>query len=163
MTLTVPITLTKQQGIGASSFLLVIHGIEDGQPEAPNLEGEKNLCNLLYELAKNKLISSAHDVSDGGLAVTLAEMVLASERGLSASIPTVFESFAELPGKVVIGTSNVDKVRTLANQFQIQADLLGRVTDSNELHLDIAGKSQSWTHSELFEAYEGTFATILNL
>lgn len=150
-----------QQGIGASSFLQVVHGIEDGQPEAPDLQGEKNLCTLLYKLAKAHLISSAHDVSDGGIAVTLAEMALASGNGLRASVETVFGAFAELPGKVAVGTANTQKVQAMAAEYEIQADLLGSVDTSSELQLEIAGKTHQWKLAELQNAFEGTFASLL--
>lgn len=150
-----------QQGIGASSFLQVVHGIEDGQPEAPDLQGEKNLCTLLYKLAKAHLISSAHDVSDGGIAVTLAEMALASGNGLRASVETVFGAFAELPGKVAVGTANTQKVQAMAAEYEIQADLLGSVDTSSELQLEIAGKTHQWKLTELQNAFEGTFASLL--
>ncbi|MBI1333940.1 MAG: phosphoribosylformylglycinamidine synthase subunit PurL [Armatimonadetes bacterium] len=154
--------LSVQQGIGASSYLQVVHGIEDGQPEAPNLNGEKDLCTLLYELAKQKLVSSAHDISDGGLGVALAEMAMASRNGIHASIGSVFETFAEIPGMVVVGTSEPDKVKAIADRFLISARALGSVTEQPELNLDIAGKTQKWSLSELTAAFEGTFDVLLN-
>ena len=44
------------------------------------------LCDLLGELARDGVLGSAHDVSDGGLAVALAEIALASGSGLEAAI-----------------------------------------------------------------------------
>ncbi|HLO97395.1 MAG TPA: phosphoribosylformylglycinamidine synthase subunit PurL, partial [Fimbriimonas sp.] len=44
-------TPSKQDGIGASSYLAVLHGVEDGYPEAPALAQEKQLCNCLVQLA----------------------------------------------------------------------------------------------------------------
>lgn len=156
-----PIEISNQQGIGASSFLQVIHGIEDGYPEAPNLEAEKSLCHLLALLASKKLISSAHDVSDGGIAVALAEMVLASGNGLSASVSTFFGAFAELPGYVIVGTENVDQVVNEAKNSNILAEVIGTVNENPELTLEIAGNTQNWRLSELKSAFEGTFAVLL--
>ncbi len=156
-----PIEVSNQQGIGASSFLQVIHGIEDGYPEAPNLEAEKNLCSLLANLGSQKLISSAHDVSDGGIAVTLAEMVIASGNGLSSSIPSVLSAFAELPGYVVVGTENEERVIEEAKKANILAEVIGKVSENPELKLEIAGNTQNWRLSELKLAFEGTFAVLL--
>ena len=50
-----------------------IHGIVAGAPPAIDLAAEKRLIDCLVKLASEKAILSAHDVSDGGLAVTLAE------------------------------------------------------------------------------------------
>ncbi len=63
-----------QEGLGASEYLRVIHGRSDGCPQPPNLTTEKNLINFLGECAQKELITCAHDWSDGGLAVALAEI-----------------------------------------------------------------------------------------
>lgn len=154
--------ISNQKGLGASSYLQVVHGFEDGYPEAPDLAGEKNLCNLLYELAKAGQISSAHDISDGGIAVSLAEMLLASGNGIKATLVDEFSTFAELPGQVVVSTSQPEKVLEVALGAKIQAKLLGSVDELPELRLEIAGKTQKWTFSDLHMAYEGTFASLLN-
>ena len=56
-----------------------------GAPPAIDLAAEKRLIDCLVELAAERAIFSAHDVSDGGMAVTLAESCFASD-GLSAQI-----------------------------------------------------------------------------
>ena len=59
--------------IGGSEYLSRIHGLVEG--DAPNLDPEKEKCliGILLKLASSKLIKSAHDISDGGIAVALAE------------------------------------------------------------------------------------------
>src|SRR6185295_11885559 len=59
--------------LGGSEYLKVAHGIVQGVPPALDLKAERALQDLLVELAGAKLMRSAHDCSDGGLAVTLAE------------------------------------------------------------------------------------------
>ncbi len=154
--------LSSHQGIGASSFAAFIHGIEDGYPEAPDLEKEKKLYVLLCELAKARHITAAHDVSDGGIAVTLAEMAMASNNGIRASVSGRFGPFAEVPGNVVVSTSNRDAVQELANKFGIQAVFLGNVNETPEFQLDNDGKSTAWTIEELRNTYEGCFVRLLN-
>ena len=155
-------TVSSHRGLGASSYLQVIHGTEDGYPEAPNLEGEKNLCLLLHELAKRKIISCAHDVSDGGIAVALAEMVLASGIGITAKLSTEDQLFAELPGHVVVGTNNPEKVREIASEFTILTENLGEAILKSELELIFGNRSCKWTFEELENAFEGAFARLLN-
>jgi len=67
----------------SSEYARTIHGIVAGAPPAIDLAAEKNLIECLVALAAEKAIRSAHDVSDGGLAVTLAESCFESD-GLSA-------------------------------------------------------------------------------
>ena len=151
-------TMSIQRGLGASSYLQVIHGQEDGYPEAPNLHSEKDLCFLLHELAKKKIIACAHDVSDGGIAVSLAEMVLASNLGVRAKIINLF---GELPGQVIVGTNQPDKMRGLAAEFRIQVEMLGSVQSEPKLELTVNDNSYCWTKKELTGAFEGTFERLL--
>jgi len=64
-----------------SSFLEEIYSISDGQPPEINLINEKNNGESILEIIKNNLVSSVHDVSNGGLIVTLAEMCMGSNYG----------------------------------------------------------------------------------
>ena len=59
--------------LGGSEYLKVAHGLVRGRPPAIDLEAERALQTLLVDLADRRLVGSAHDCSDGGLAVTLAE------------------------------------------------------------------------------------------
>lgn len=103
-----PIEPGPQQGLGASEYLAEIHRIEDGRPISPNLAGEKLLAETLVRLVANGEIEAAHDVSEGGLAVCLAEMAIAGRVGLQVpEMPSAVERddarwFGEFPGQVVI-------------------------------------------------------------
>jgi phosphoribosylformylglycinamidine synthase len=70
--------------LGQSLWLREIHGREEGLPPHVDLTLEKNSGEFVRELIAAGLVSAVHDVSDGGLAVTLAEMALAS--GLGAEV-----------------------------------------------------------------------------
>ena len=75
--------------LGASEFLRTIRGRDEGPCPEVNLDAEKRLVDLLATLAEERRLSSAHDVSDGGLAVALAECamqggVAAGERRVDA-------------------------------------------------------------------------------
>src|SRR5206468_906740 len=59
--------------LGGSEYLKVVHGLVRGAPPAIDLAAEHALQQLLVSLAEARLIQSAHDCSDGGLAVTVAE------------------------------------------------------------------------------------------
>ena len=59
--------------LGGSEYLKTIHGLVQGQPPELSLDKERALIALLTRAAAAGLLQSAHDCSDGGLAVTLAE------------------------------------------------------------------------------------------
>ncbi len=97
-----------------------LHGVMGNQAPELNLDVEQRLINLLLE--GQSIFESAHDVSNGGVAATLSEMVLRHKIGAKVSLenpaPTLF---AETPGQVVVAiepTSTNDLV-ALAGKFQI--------------------------------------------
>jgi phosphoribosylformylglycinamidine synthase II len=73
----------SQREFASSEYAKTIHGVAAGAPPAIDLDAEKRLIECLVRLASEKAILSAHDVSDGGLAATLAESCFDSG-GLSA-------------------------------------------------------------------------------
>lgn len=66
---------TKEE-LGGSQYLLTIHNLRKGTPPELSFEKEKALCSLMLDLSAKKILSSAHDLSDGGFAVALAECLL---------------------------------------------------------------------------------------
>ena len=66
-------TTDPLQGLGGSAYLQVVHGKKTGSPPRCNLDQEKELHLGLRALIHSGVIKSAHDCSDGGLAVALAE------------------------------------------------------------------------------------------
>ena len=60
-------------GLGGSAYLQVIHGKKNGSPPRCDLEAAKTLHTTLIGLIQSGLVKSAHDCSEGGLAVALAE------------------------------------------------------------------------------------------
>ncbi|MDD5139725.1 MAG: phosphoribosylformylglycinamidine synthase subunit PurL [Verrucomicrobiales bacterium] len=64
---------TPLQGLGGSAYLQVVHGKKNGSPPRCDLEVAKTLHTTLLGLIQSGLVKSAHDCSEGGLAVALAE------------------------------------------------------------------------------------------
>ena len=71
--------------LGGTEYLKVVHGLVRGVPPELDLDAERALQGLLAALADERLIRSAHDCSDGGLAVTVAESCFDAE-GLGAEV-----------------------------------------------------------------------------
>jgi phosphoribosylformylglycinamidine synthase subunit PurL len=72
---------------GGSAWAHVRHGHLGGRPPAPDLAAEQRLAGLLAAAAAAGLLSAAHDLSDGGLAVTLAESCLRGGTGCRVRLP----------------------------------------------------------------------------
>jgi phosphoribosylformylglycinamidine (FGAM) synthase-like enzyme len=113
-----------------------VHGIVAGVPPAIDLGAEKRLIDCLVKLASEQAILSAHDVSDGGLAVTLAECCFDSD-GLSAEVevkvtdePPEAAIFGERGARAVISlpSASLARVEATAAQYKVASLRLGRVT-----------------------------------
>ncbi len=89
---------------GGSAWAHVIHGHLGGRPPRPDLEAERRLAGLLAAAAAADLLSAAHDLSDGGLAVALAESCLRGQTGCVVRLPgdPFTALFSESAGRVIV-------------------------------------------------------------
>jgi phosphoribosylformylglycinamidine synthase subunit PurL len=125
--------------LGASEYLLAIHGLTIGEPPACDPKAERGLIDALLKAIKHGAVRSAHDCSDGGLAVALAECAMmdrAQPFGFAvdlspwATLPHRALLFGEAHGRVVVSTSNSAEVLQIAQRHGVPARIIGRVTDA---------------------------------
>ena len=126
-------------GLGGSEYLKVAHGLETGVPPRLDLEGEKRLQTLLLESIGEGLFASCHDVSDGGLAVCLAESAMLSRQGalillnpndFPGELPPAALLFGEAQGRVVVTVrteKQFTRLKERALQHGIRAAWIGTV------------------------------------
>jgi phosphoribosylformylglycinamidine synthase len=95
--------------LGGSEFAETVLGTVSGAPPALDLEVERRLQDLLQEAATDDLLASAHDCSDGGVAVALAECAILGGHGfavtLSGDMPAHVLLFGESASRVVVTVS----------------------------------------------------------
>jgi phosphoribosylformylglycinamidine synthase len=119
----------------SSEYARTIAGVVGGVPPAIDLAAELRLINALVALAGEAILASAHDISDGGIAVALAECGFASN-GLTAEAAwqtaetAELALFSETGARAVVSLSQVSLARllALAGQYKIAAFVIGRVT-----------------------------------
>ena len=89
---------------GGSAWAHVLHGHLGGCPPAPDLDAERRLAALLAEAAAAGLLSAAHDLSDGGLAIALAESCLRGGVGCVVRVPgdPFTALFSESAGRAIV-------------------------------------------------------------
>ena len=89
---------------GGSAWAHVLHGHLGGCPPAPDLDAERRLAALLAEAAAAGLLSAAHDLSDGGLAIALAESCLRGGVGCVVRLPgdPFTALFSESAGRAIV-------------------------------------------------------------
>jgi phosphoribosylformylglycinamidine synthase len=140
----------------------IVARLAGGVPPAIDLAAELRLIEALVALAAEGLLASAHDVSDGGIAVTLAECGftsngLAAEAAWRSDEPAELALFAETGARAVVSLSQASLARllTLAAQYNIAAFVIGRVT-RGEFQLSHNGVTLVRDHSaSLREIWSG--------
>jgi phosphoribosylformylglycinamidine synthase subunit PurL len=99
---------TDSGDFGGSEYAWVVNGVVAGRLPALDLDREQSLHTLLRTLAAGGLITSAHDLSGGGLGVALAEAALAGGRGFSVDLAGVrphLALFSESPSRALVTCS----------------------------------------------------------
>ncbi len=128
--------------LGGSAVLTQVGGT-DRFPELPT--DPLGRVETLAEVADLETTLAVHDVSDGGLAVTLAEMI-GSDSGMEVSVPSTLALFSEAPGRAVIETTNPDAVRA-AFAEETPVHELGRSIPAGRLDVEVDGEEGSLSYT----------------
>lgn len=111
-----------RNGLGGSEYLKVVHGLTTGDAPEIDLDFEVKLQETLLTAIKLGLVNAAHDLSDGGLATTLAEMAIFGKKGAELSVDTLNGStheilYSEAQSGVVI-TIPAPVLQTVKHHFE---------------------------------------------
>jgi phosphoribosylformylglycinamidine synthase subunit PurL len=152
---------------GSSEYAKEVFGTVWGFPPALELKKEAALQKALVEMIQAGLIESAHDCSEGGIAVTLAESSFANGIGASVDLssqglPAEFVLFGEDASRVVLSCdpSHLSAIQQGATKYGVSADVIGEtILDKLEIKLHVI--TVSATIRELTESYEGALEAAL--
>ena len=131
----------SQNDISSSEYLFSYHNVKNSPAPAFELKTEVKLNNIIVNLAKKDIVHSMHDVSDGGLYITLLESAMPKDLGFDITSPAEIRTdaflFGESQSRVVVSVP-IEKDREfvdymLENKFPFSA--LGHVT-KGELRID---------------------------
>ncbi|NLT31583.1 MAG: phosphoribosylformylglycinamidine synthase subunit PurL [Propionibacterium sp.] len=118
--------------LSGSVWAEVIHQHLGGVPPKVDLDHEKRLAEVLITVAEQRLLRSAHDVADGGLAMALVESMLRNNLGaeLVFGDDPFVDLFSESAGRVVVSVdeANEDALLQLADSHGIRIARIGQVT-----------------------------------
>ena len=122
---------------GGSAWASVVHGHLGGRPPAVDLTAEQKLGELLAALGREGLVTSAHDLADGGLAQTLTESALRHGVGARLALPgdPFTALFSESAARAVITTTDPGAVKTTAQWAGVPVTELG-TTGGDTLAVD---------------------------
>ena len=160
-------------GLGGSAYLQVVHGKKNGSPPRCDLEVAKTLHTTLIGLIQSGLVKSAHDCSEGGLAVALAESCISQliARGTPRLIGATIDLsalkdvrldallFGETQSRVVISCKALDAVKVVerAKLMGVPAVQIGKV-GGDKLTVKTASGEFSAPLTELHDAWWNSIA-----
>ena len=145
--------------LGGSRFLKVCHGKKLGPPPHVDLDHEIKIQNAVRDLIRAGVIKSAHDCSEGGLAVALAESCFNPKQRLGAEIKisaaetaaatTLFNESQSRIG-ISVAPENVEKTISMLESAGVPFQRLGQV-GGDQLGIQIADQKFSWSIADLHD------------
>ncbi len=107
--------------LGGSEYYEYIHRLTGGPVPKLDMQTDKRNGHVILKLIRNRLVSSAHDCSKGGLAIALAEMAVSGGTGFRVDLGSLPHScqrlddllFSESHSRYIVGTKHPDSVRSL--------------------------------------------------
>jgi phosphoribosylformylglycinamidine synthase len=127
--------------LGGTEYLALLHDMVAGSPPALDLARERALQRLVISAIGERLIESAHDCAEGGLAITLAECCFDTAFGVSADVASVTDVpppfrvnatlFGESASRIVVSVrpEQLEPLRALARDMAVPAHVIGTVGD----------------------------------
>jgi len=158
--------------LGGSEYLSTIHGLVLGAPPACDVEREKVTIDVVLEAIRQGVVSSAHDCSDGGIAVALAECCIAdaeAESGADADFSQWAHLrnrdllFGETQGRFVLSSSAPGRVEAIARRAGIPCARIGVVRlNSSTLDISLGDGLLRAERGMMRRAYHGSIPGIMS-
>lgn len=156
---------TKEE-LGGSEYLKLIHELVSGPPPYIDLEAEASLTNTLLAASEMGIINSAHDLSEGGLAVAIAESCFTPNGPVGVKINPFYGRiredaflFGESQSRVIVSLDrkNIRILENIASKFGVPMEVIGKVA-GNSLNI---GDLINIQISKAYEAWAFGFEDVL--
>jgi len=138
---------STEDELGGSEYLYALHGLELGRPPRLDLKKEARVQEACRTAIREGLLSSAHDLSDGGLVVALAESCLTGPNGPQGARVEIARAglrrdsayFSETQSRILISLpeENLPRLAAIAGRLGVPYSVLGR-TGGERLEVDDA-------------------------
>jgi phosphoribosylformylglycinamidine synthase subunit PurL len=145
--------------LGGSHYLKVCHGLKLGPPPRVDLAHEIKIQNAVRALIREGLVRSAHDCSEGGLAVALTECCFNPEKPFGAEVdlkeddtPATAALFDESQSRILISVTpeNSEKTMSILREQQLPFQQLGKV-GGDQLRVRVGSEKFSWPIADLYD------------
>jgi phosphoribosylformylglycinamidine synthase len=151
---------SSHNDLGGSEYMKVEHGVVAGRPPELDLTRERAVHRFMLAASSASLLRTAHDCSDGGMLVALAECCMLGDTGMRG--PALYPEpplrldaalFGESPGRFIVSAASraMPELQSLARRHHVEISLLG-LTGGDVLELE--GQLKLTLH-EMREAWEG--------
>lgn len=150
--------------LGQSIYLRDILNRTDGDAPHVDLSMEKKNGEFVRHLIETGMITTCHDLSDGGLALALAEMVIKSKKGIKAQLTGQTPPHAELFGEdqarylIAVNAPELPKVIAAGKQSSVDLQIVGKVEGD---HLEVENQFKL-SVDLLHDAYENWFPNFMD-
>ena len=161
----------NREELGGSEYLKVIHNLVRGLPPKIDLKFEKRLQEVTLEAIRAGIVRSAHDCSDGGLAVALAECCignqekkLGAEVVLKDKIRTDALLFGETQSRIILSLDgkNLKRLRRTCAERRIPCQVIGKVNYEQNLRVTVNEKELiNLSCEKLEEEYYNSLSKIM--
>ena len=157
-----------ERRFGSSQYAKVILGRTWGLPPALDMDYEKRVHDAMREIARAGLAESAHDVSDGGLAVAVAESCfgasgIGARLRIESELPAHYLLFHEAPSRILLSLSSDAGARVLeiAGRFSVAAPVIGE-TVSGQIAVSVNGEESVRHEIDVLKAsWDGSLEKLL--
>ncbi|HSC34800.1 MAG TPA: phosphoribosylformylglycinamidine synthase subunit PurL [Thermodesulfobacteriota bacterium] len=123
-----------REELGGSEYMKQVHGIVAGEPPKIDLEAESNLVRALLEASDRGILKSAHDLSEGGIALSLAESCFTPENTFGITV----ELSGAIRGDALLFSES--QARALVSLDDKNAGILKTITESNNVPMSVIGR-----------------------
>ncbi len=155
--------------LGGSQYLKTVHGRKEGRPPRLDYARELAVQAAVRRLIREELTRSAHDCSEGGLAVALAECCLSGSKRMGAVVELSGETirldqilFNESQSRVLVSVSaqHVAMARSICGALGVVASQVGE-TGGSHLQIAAQGRVLRWDVEELFQRWYFSLARLM--
>ena len=143
-----------------------------GQVPPINLKKEKHLYDFIMKLNDNKIINSAHDISDGGLLPCIIEMLLFNKLGININLPPRIKTpnkenllflhgwlFGEDQSRIIISTNTPDKLMEFSKSENIEIYCIGKTNNTGVVEIP---KYDSICINKCLDLYNNTIPNLFS-
>ncbi len=157
--------------MGGSEYYKVVHNIIAGQVPIVRVDEEKRNMEYVIQSIRSGLADYSIDISKGGLAAAITKLAVRSNHGIKANLDALATNnlrtdellFSESHARylLVIPENKLEEAKKVAKNMNVSLSVIGDLTESNEIQIEISNNKITFTLEELKDAWQNSLRRIL--